>query len=136
MNKNEQTNLKKLIQITIESIITAFDKLLDSYIKSGKYMSVVEKLQILRNDLVQNLVNYANKYKISNVCVGLSGGIDSDPMLRLFRDAGYHVIGVTMSINQIEDETDRGFETAQALGIDQTYSFNRCIRKCVNKNIN
>jgi len=39
----------------------------------------------------------------------------------LFRDAGYHVIGVTMPINQIEDETDRGVETAQALGIDHRH---------------
>ena len=98
----------------------AFDKLLDTYIKSGKYMSW-DKLQVLRNDIVQNLVAYANKYKISNVCIGLSGGIDSALTAALFRDAGYHVIGVTMPINQIEDETDRGVETAQALGIDHRH---------------
>ena len=80
-----------------------------------------DKLQVLRNDIVQNLVAYANKYKISNVCIGLSGGIDSALTAALFRDAGYHVIGVTMPINQIEDETDRGVETAQALGIDHRH---------------
>ena len=122
MNKNEQTNLKKLIlDYNRKPVLSpAFDKLLDGYIKSGKYMSV-EKLQVLRNDIVQNLVSYANKYKISNVCIGLSGGIDSALTASLFRDAGYHVIGVTMPINQIEDETDRGVETAKALGIDHRH---------------
>jgi len=120
--KTEQANLKKLIlDYNRKPVLSpAFEKLLDSYIKSGKYMSV-EKLQVLRNDIVQNLVEYANKYKISNVCVGLSGGIDSALTASLFRDAGYHVIGVTMPINQIEDETDRGFETAKALGIDHRH---------------
>jgi len=122
MNKNEQANLKRLIldYNRKPSLSPAFDKLLDTYIKSGKYMSV-ERLQVLRNDIVQNLVEYANKYKISNVCVGMSGGVDSALTASLFRDAGYHVIGVTMPINQIEDETDRGIETCQALGIDHRH---------------
>ena len=121
MNK-EQLNLKKLIlDYNRKPLLSpAFEKLLDGYVKSGKYMSV-EKLQVLRNDIVQNLVEYANKYKISNVCIGLSGGIDSALTASLFRDAGYHVIGVTMPINQIEDETDRGVETAHALGIDHRH---------------
>jgi len=122
MNKNEQANLKRLIldYNRKPSLSPAFDKLLDTYIKSGKYISV-ERLQVLRNDIVQNLVEYANKYKISNVCVGMSGGIDSALTASLFRDAGYHVIGVTMPINQIEDETDRGIETCHALGIDHRH---------------
>ena len=121
MNK-EHSSLKNLILAYNRKpqLSPAFDKLLDSYIKSGKYMSW-DKLQVLRNDIVQNLVSYANKYKISNVCIGLSGGIDSALTAALFRDAGYHVIGVTMPINQIEDETDRGVETAQALGIDHRH---------------
>ena len=121
MNK-EFTSLKKQILSYNRKpqLSPAFDKLLDSYIKSGRYMSW-DKLQVLRNDIVQNLVAYANKYKISNVCIGLSGGIDSALTAALFRDAGYHVIGVTMPINQIEDETERGVETAQALGIDHRH---------------
>ena len=120
--KTEQANLKQLIlEYNRKPVLSpAFDKLLDAYIKSGKYMSV-ERLQVLRNDIVQNLVEYANKYKISNVCVGMSGGVDSALTASLFRDAGYHVIGVTMPINQIEDETDRGIETCHALGIDHRH---------------
>ena len=120
--KTEYANIKKLIlDYNRKPVLSpAFDKLLDSYIKSGKYMSV-EKLQVLRNAIIQNLVDYANRYKISNVCVGLSGGIDSALTASLFRDAGYHVIGVTMPINQIEDETDRGIETCHALGIDHRH---------------
>ena len=122
MNKKEIAQLKNVIleYNRKPNLSPAFDKLLDSYIKDGKYMSI-ERLQVLRNDIVQHLVNYANKYKISNVCVGISGGIDSALTASLFRDAGYHVIGVTMPINQIEDETDRGIETCHALGIDHRH---------------
>ena len=67
--KTEQANLKQLIlEYNRKPVLSpAFDKLLDAYIKSGKYMSV-ERLQVLRKDIVQNLVEYANNYKISNVC--------------------------------------------------------------------
>ena len=121
MNKKEIAQLKNVIleYNRKPQLSPAFDKLLDGYIKDGKYMSI-EKLQVLRNDIIQQLVSYANTYKISNVCVGLSGGIDSALTACLFRDAGYHVIGVTMPINQIEEETDRGIETCQALGIDHS----------------
>lgn len=122
MNKKEAGAIKNIIleYNRKPQLSSAFDKLLDSYIKSGKYMSI-EKLQVLRNDIVQNLVEYANKYQISNVCVGMSGGIDSALTASLFRDAGYHVIGVTMPINQLEEETDRGVEACQALGIDHRH---------------
>ena len=122
MNKKEIAQLKNVIleYNRKPELSPAFDKLLDGYIKDGKYMSI-EKLQVLRNDIIQQLVSYANTYKISNVCVGISGGIDSALTASLFRDAGYHVIGVTMPINQIEEETDRGIETSQALGIDHRH---------------
>ena len=122
MNKKEMAQLKNVIleYNRKPELSPAFDKLLDGYIKDGKYMSI-EKLQVLRNDIIQQLVSYANTYKISNVCVGISGGIDSALTASLFRDAGYHVIGVTMPINQIEEETDRGIETCQALGIDHRH---------------
>ena len=122
MNKKERAQLKNVIleYNRKPQLSPAFDKLLDGYIKDGKYMSI-EKLQVLRNDIIQQLVSYANTYKISNVCVGISGGIDSALTASLFRDAGYHVIGVTMPINQIEEETDRGIETCQALGIDHRH---------------
>tara|TARA_B100001057_G_scaffold158229_2_gene158826 strand:- start:2104 stop:3087 length:984 start_codon:yes stop_codon:yes gene_type:complete len=122
MNKKDIAQLKNVIleYNRKPELSPAFDKLLDGYIKDGKYMSI-EKLQVLRNDIIQQLVSYANTYKISNVCVGMSGGIDSALTASLFRDAGYHVIGVTMPINQIEEETDRGIEACQALGIDHRH---------------
>jgi len=122
MNKQEIAQMKHTIleYNRKPNLSPAFDKLLDSYIKSGKFLTV-ERLQVLRNDIVQNLVAYANKYKISNVVIGLSGGIDSALTASLFRDAGYHVIGVTMPIEQIEEETERGVETAKALGIDHRH---------------
>lgn len=122
MNKKEIAQMKStILEYNRRPVLSpAFDKLLESYIKSGKYMSF-EKLQLLRNGIVQDLVEYANKYQISNVVIGMSGGIDSALTASLFRDAGYHVIGVTMPINQIEEETDRGVEACQALGIDHRH---------------
>lgn len=122
MNKKDVLDLKNSIleYNRKPSLSPAFDKLLDSYIKSGKYMST-DKLLALRNNIVLSLVEYANKYKISNVCIGMSGGIDSALTASLFRDAGYHVIGVTMPINQIEEETERGIEACAALGIDHRH---------------
>ena len=122
MNKKEIAQMKHTIleYNRKPNLSPAFDKLLEGYIKSGKFLTV-ERLQLLRNDIVQSLVAYANKYKISNVVIGLSGGIDSALSASLFRDAGYHVIGVTMPIEQIEEETERGIETAKALGIDHRH---------------
>jgi len=122
MNKKEIAQMKStILEYNRRPVLSpAFDKLLESYIKSGKYMSF-EKLQLLRNGIVQDLVEYANRYEISNVVIGMSGGIDSALTASLFRDAGYHVIGVTMPINQIEEETDRGVEACQALGIDHRH---------------
>ena len=122
MNKQEIAQMKHtILEYNRKPVLSpAFDKLLEGYIKSGKFLTV-ERLQVLRNDIVQSLVAYANKYKISNVVIGLSGGIDSALSASLFRDAGYHVIGVTMPIEQIEEETERGIETAKALGIDHRH---------------
>ena len=122
MNKQEIAQMKHtILEYNRKPVLSpAFDKLLEGYIKSGKFLTV-ERLQVLRNDIVQSLVGYANKYKISNVVIGLSGGIDSALSASLFRDAGYHVIGVTMPIEQIEEETERGIETAKALGIDHRH---------------
>ena len=65
MNKKDIAQIKSTIleYNRKPTLSPAFDKLLDGYIKSGKYMSV-ERLQRLRNDIVQNLVEYANKDKI------------------------------------------------------------------------
>jgi len=52
------------------------------------------------------------------VVIGMSGGIDSALTASLFRDAGYRVIGVTLPIEQHPDETMRGVEACEKLGIE------------------
>ena len=52
------------------------------------------------------------------VLVAMSGGIDSALTASLFRDAGYRVIGVTLPIEQHPDETMRGVEACEKLGIE------------------
>ena len=61
MNKKEIAQMKHTIleYNRKPNLSPAFDKLLEGYIKSGKFLTV-ERLQLLRNDIVQSLVAYAN----------------------------------------------------------------------------
>lgn len=72
----------------------------------------------LRDSLVSDLVEYKDTYNIETVVIGMSGGIDSALTASLFRDAGYRVIGVTLPIEQHPDETMRGVEACEKLGIE------------------
>ena len=72
----------------------------------------------LRDGLVSDLKDYKQEYDIETVVIGMSGGIDSALTASLFRDAGYRVIGVTLPIEQHPDETMRGVEACEKLGIE------------------
>jgi len=91
------------------------DVLLTALIEKEVYAdNIVE----LRDGLVSDLVKYKDTYNIETVVLGMSGGIDSALTASLFRDAGYRVIGVTLPIEQHPDETMRGVEACEKLGIE------------------
>lgn len=72
----------------------------------------------LRDGLVSDLKDYKEEYDINTVVLGMSGGIDSALTASLFRDAGYKVIGITLPIEQDIQETMRGIEACEKLGIE------------------
>ena len=91
------------------------DVLLTALIEKEVYAdNIVE----LRDGLVSDLAEYKDTYNIDTVVLGMSGGIDSALTASLFRDAGYRVIGVTLPIEQHPDETMRGVEACEKLGIE------------------
>ena len=80
-----------------------------------------EQLNELGDDLVARLVAYREQTGVSTVVLGMSGGVDSALTAALFKRAGWRVIGVTMPIHQNPEETDRGVEACEALGIEHLH---------------
>lgn len=89
--------------------------MLNKHIENEVYAdNIVE----LRDGLVSDLVDYKDEFNIETVVLGMSGGIDSALTASLFRDAGYKVIGITLPVEQNPEETNRGVEACEALGIE------------------
>jgi nicotinamide-nucleotide amidase len=97
-----------------------FDSSLSDLIEDGTY-SDQNGLEETGRNLISGLIAYANKYKISTAVIGMSGGVDSALTAALFKSAGWRVIGVTMPIHQLEEETDRGVEACKALRIEHKH---------------
>lgn len=92
-----------------------FQETLAHYISHGYYTDNIEQIC---NRLIEQLTAYKNKNSISTVVIGISGGIDSAVTAALFKQAGYRVIGVTLPIHQNPQETARGVEACESLGLD------------------
>ena len=92
-----------------------FKQQLDKWIAFGMYNNDLAKL---RNNIVGELIDYRTLYKLSDVVIGISGGIDSALTAALFKEAGWNVTGVLMPIHQNPEETERGKELCDTLGID------------------
>ena len=100
----------------IEPVLsTFFNNALNKLIEIGAFSP---KIEDIRDFLVTDLATYKNKYNLSNIVLGMSGGIDSALTASLFKSAGWNVTGVTLPIHQNETETDRGVEACEALEID------------------
>jgi NAD+ synthase len=95
-----------------------FKEKLNELIGFGTYHNEIEKV---RDGIVQELANYREEHKISNVVIGMSGGLDSALTASLYKAAGYHVVGVTLPIHQNPDETARGIEAIKALGLEHVH---------------
>lgn len=111
--------IDKIFKYNRSPVISNFFKeKLNELIGFGTYHNEIEKV---RDGIVQELVNYRKKYKITNVVIGMSGGLDSALTASLYKAAGYHVIGVTLPIHQNPDETARGVEAIKALSLDHKH---------------
>ena len=93
-----------------------FDHELDNLIDQQIYPDQ-NTLEEQGKQLIKGLRAYSKRYNIQNVVIGMSGGVDSALTAALFRHAGWHVLGVTMPIHQRPEETERGREACDALGI-------------------
>ena len=99
----------------VPSLSEWFNNCLDEQIRLGIFSDNREQL---KDALTKDLIDYKNKYNLENVVLGMSGGIDSALTAALFKNAGWNVTGVTMPVHQNEEETDRGVEACESLGID------------------
>ena len=108
------------VQIDVE-INEWFQKKLQLHIDSGVYPNVGE-LAAIKQSIVDVLAEYKATHQLDDVVIGMSGGVDSALTAALFKEAGWTVHGVTLPIHQKQEETDRGQETIDALGLE-SHSF-------------
>lgn len=107
-------------QETMPPLSQWFDSKLEQLIDQGDYPDL-NTLEDTGQKLVQGLIDYKQKYNIQNVALGMSGGVDSALTAALFKTAGWTVTGVTMPIHQNPEETARGIEACQTLGIKHVH---------------
>ena len=74
-----------------------FTSRLEYLISVGLYHN---QTSALAEKLISELVNYREHWGIDSVSIGISGGIDSAVTAKLFKEAGWKVLPVIMSIDQ------------------------------------
>lgn len=97
-----------------------FDSNLEYLIDSNVYIDL-NGLEDIGQKIVQGLTAYRKKYNIHTAVIGMSGGVDSALTAALFKSAGWRVIGVTMPIHQRQEETDRGIQAIEQLGLEHMH---------------
>lgn len=107
-------------QNNIGALSPYFDALLDVQIQQGLFPKTND-LDDLGEDLVARLAKYREEAGVSTVVLGMSGGVDSALTAAMFKRAGWTVIGVTMPIAQNPEETERGIEACNMIGIDHRH---------------
>ena len=113
--KNQILDLSR--QNNIGALTPFMDKLFDEQIKDGIF-TTPEQLAETRDAIIAFLVGYREQTGRDTVVLGMSGGVDSALTAALFKSAGWRVVGFTLPINQNPEETQRGIEACEALGIE------------------
>lgn len=91
-----------------------FTSRLEYLISVGLYHN---QTSTLAERIIEELTNYREHWGIDSVAIGISGGIDSAVTANLFKQAGWQVLPVIMSIEQATDEVERGREVCEHLGV-------------------
>lgn len=125
-------DLSRQNQIGAWSEFSPFNDMLDKLIEDGTFPATF-KLDMLNAKIIHDLAAYRTEAGVSTVVIGMSGGVDSALTAAMFKKAGWRVIGVTMPIDQVQAETDRGVEACEALDIqhrhiDLTDSYNAMLK--------
>lgn len=114
---NKEDVYKYSRQNAIGELSPWFEEQLSRLIVNNFYPTVYE-LQEMKLEIIDQLQRYADENKIRDIAIGISGGVDSALTAALFHAAGWRVLGVIMPIHQNPDETARGIETCEKLGIE------------------
>ena len=94
-----------------------FIRNLENQIDAGVFL-VDGKLDEVGEALTRRLADYREQAGVSTAVLGMSGGVDSALTAVLFKRAGWRVVGFTLPIDQDPEETARGVEACEALGLE------------------
>ena len=94
-----------------------FSRNFSNQVEQGLFLSG-SKLQDVQDQLVGQLHDYREQTGVGTAVLGMSGGVDSALTAALFKAAGWRVIGLTLPIHQVQEETKRGVDACRALDLE------------------
>lgn len=97
-----------------------FERRLRDQIEAGWFPSP-EMVRETGEAIVDRLVRYRQDCDLSTAVVGMSGGVDSALTAAMLKAAGWSVVGVTLPINQNPEETEKGIDACEALGLEHLH---------------
>ena len=103
-----------------DSLSPWFDATLRDQIAEGRFASA-DDVRAAGHAIVDRLRRYREENGLSTAVVGMSGGVDSSLTAALLKVAGWRVVGPTLPINQNPEETEKGVEACEALGVEHVH---------------